>query len=166
MILGMPIATFTAVHVILSLLGIAAGLVVVFGMIAGKHSSAWTGIFLAATALTSVTGFPIPPLDFDPPRAVGVLSLLLLAFAVPALYVFRLAGWWRWIYVVTATAALYFNCFVGVVQTFQKIAFFKSLAPTQSEPPFAIAQIAILVILIALGALAVKKFHPRMSRAF
>ncbi|HEY4264089.1 MAG TPA: hypothetical protein VGM72_02125 [Micropepsaceae bacterium] len=166
MILGMPIATFTAVHVILSLLGIAAGLVVVFGMIAGKHSSAWTGIFLAATALTSVTGFPIPPLGFDPPRAVGVLSLLLLAFAVPALYVFRLAGWWRWIYVVTATAALYFNCFVGVVQTFQKIAFFKSLAPTQSEPPFAIAQIAILVILIALGALAVKKFHPRMSRAF
>jgi hypothetical protein len=114
----MPIATFTAVHVILSLLGIAAGLVVVFGMIAGKHSRAWTGTFLAATVLTSVTGFPIPPLDFDPPRAAGVLSLLLLAFAIPALYVFRLAAWWRWIYVVTVTAALYFNCFVGVVQKF------------------------------------------------
>lgn len=117
-------------------------------------------MFLITTVLTSVTGFPIPPPGFDPPRAIGLLSLLLLALAIVALYVFHVARWWRWIYVVATVAALYFNCFVGVVQTFQKISFFNSLAPTQSEPPFAIAQIAVLIIFIVLGVLAVKRFTP------
>ena len=156
MIVGMSISTFTTVHVILSLIGVAAGFVVVLGMIRGKHSGALVAIFLTATVLTSVTGFPIPPFGFDPPRAVSVLSLLLLVLAIAALYVFRLAGWWRWIYVVTSAATLYFNCFVGVVRTFQKISFFNSLAPTQSEPPFAIAQGAMLII-FALGVLGVRK---------
>ena len=166
MILGMSISTFTTVHVILSLIGVAAGFVVVFGMIRGKHSGAWAAIFLATTVLTSVTGFPIPPFGFDPPRAVGVLSLVLLALAIVALYVFRLAGWWRLIYVATSTAALYLNCFVGVVQTFQKIYFFNSLAPTQSEPPFAIAQGAVLIIFILLGVLGVRKFSPSRRGGF
>jgi hypothetical protein len=165
MILGMSISTFTTVHVILSLIGIAAGLIVVFGMIGGKHSGLWAAIFLATTVLTSVTGFPIPPFGLDPPRVVGILSLLLLAVAIAALYVFRLVGWWRAIYVVTATAALYLNCFVGVVQTFQKIPFFKGFAPTGSEPPFAIAQGAVLILLIALGILAVRKF-PQCKQQF
>jgi hypothetical protein len=160
MILGMSISTFTTLHVILSLIGVAAGFVVVFGMIGRKHSGAWAAIFLTATVLTSVTGFPIPPLGLDPPRVVGILSLLLLAFAIAALYGFRLARGWRLIYVVTSTAALYLNCFVGVVQTFQKIPLFNRLAPTQSEPPFAIAQVAVLIIFIALGVLGVRKF-PR-----
>jgi hypothetical protein len=162
MILGMSIATFTTVHVILSLLGIAAGFIVLAGMIEGKYSRLWTAIFLIMTVLTSITGFPIPPFGLDPPRVVGVVSLVLLVIAIAALYVFRLAGWWRWIYAVTVTAALYLNCFVGVVQTFQKISFFRSLAPTQSEPPFAIAQIAVLIIFIVLGVFAVKKFTPNM----
>jgi hypothetical protein len=165
MILGMSIATFTTVHVILSLIGIVAGLFVVFDMIQGKLSETWTAVFLITTILTSLTGFPIPPLAIDPPRVVGGLSLVLLALAVLALYVFRLAGQWRWIYVVTAIAALYFNCFVAVVQTFQKVSFFKALAPTQHEPPYVIAQIALLVIFIALGILAVKKFHPVLGRS-
>lgn len=161
MILGMSISTFTTLHVILSLIGVAAGFVVVFAMIGRKHSGAWAAIFLTTTVLTSVTGFPIPPLGLDPARVVGILSLLLLAFAIAALYGFRLAGWWRLIYVVTSTAALYLNCFVGVVQTFQKIPLFNSLAPTQSEAPFAIAQVAVLIIFIALGVLGVRKFPHR-----
>jgi hypothetical protein len=160
MILGMSVAMFTTIHVILSLIGIVAGLVVLFRMIEGKHSDTWTAVFLSMTVLTSVTGFPIPPLGFDPPRAVGLLSLVLLPLAIAALYGFSLAGRWRWIYVVTATAALYLNCFVGVVQAFQKVSFVKALAPTQSEPPFAIAQIAVLAIFVLLGVLAVKNFHP------
>jgi hypothetical protein len=160
MIFGMSVTTFTTVHVIISLVGIAAGFIVLFGMVRGSFSRLWTAVFLAMTVLTSLTGFPIPPPGFDPPRAVGTLSLALLAVAVLAFYVFRLAGRWRWIYVVTATAALYLNCFVGVIQTFQKIAFFKALAPTQSEPPFAIAQALVMLLLIGLGALAVRKFRP------
>ncbi len=78
----------------------------------------------------------------------------------PALAVFRLSGPWRWIYVVTAVFSLYLNVFVGVVQAFQKLAFLQPLAPTQSEPPFLIAQIAVLVIFIVLGFVAVRRFHP------
>ena len=165
MILGMSITTFITVHVILSLIGIVAGLVVVFGMIQGKHSEVWAAAFLATTILTSLTGFPIPPFGLDPPRIVGILSLALLAAAVAALYMFHLAGHWRWIYVTASTAALYLNCFVGVVQTFQKVSFVTALAPTQSEPPFAIAQLAVLGILIALGVLAARNFHPMLRQS-
>jgi hypothetical protein len=112
--------------------------------------------------LTSITGFPLAPSGFDPPQAVGIISLVLLALAVGALYVFRLAGAWRWIYVVGATAALYLNVFVGVVQAFQKLPFLQSLAPTQSEPPFLVAQLAVLAIFIAFGILAVIRFHPEL----
>ena len=161
MILGMSYATFTVVHVVLSLIGIAAGLPWLFATIAGKHSGSLTAVFLATTVLTSVTGFPLPPFGFDPPRAFGVISLVLLALTIAGLYVFRLAGHWRWIYVVTAAGALYLNCFVAVVQTFQKVAFFNALAPTQTEPPFAIAQGLLLVTFIALTVLAVKRFPRR-----
>lgn len=148
------------IHVGLSLIGIVTGLIVLYGLVTGAEFRGWTALFLATTILTSVTGFPLPPFGFDPPRAVGVLSLILLALAVAGLYVLRLAGPWRWIYAVTATAALYLNCFVGVVQAFSKIPFLKELAPTQSEPPFLIAQIVVLVIFIAAGILAVMRFHP------
>jgi hypothetical protein len=160
MILGLSTSAFTAVHVALSLAGIATGLVVLFAMVRGSATPTWTALFLATTVLTSATGFPIPPPGLDPPRIVGILSLVLLAIAIAALYVYRLAGHWRWLYVVTATAALYLNCFVGVVQTFQKVAFFNALAPTQAEPPFAIAQGVVLVAFIVLGAVAVRRFRP------
>ena len=165
MILGMSITTFITVHVILSLIGIVAGLVVVFGMIQGKHWEVWAAAFLATTILTSLTGFPIPPFGLDPPRIVGILSLALLAAAVAALYMFHLARHWRWIYIVASTAALYLNCFVAVVQTFQKVPLVTALAPTQSEPPFAIAQLIVLASLIALGVLAARNFHPMLRRS-
>src|SRR6516164_1266637 len=148
------------IHVALSLIGIVSGLVVLYGLLIGRPLGAWTAIFLVATILTSLTGFPLAPFGFDPARAVGVISLVLLAAAVVAFYAFRLAGPWRWVYVVAATTALYLNVFVGVVQAFQKLPFLQPLAPTQSEPPFQITQLVVLAIFIVLGVVALVRFHP------
>jgi hypothetical protein len=161
LVLGMSLATFTLVHVILSLIGIAAGLVVLFGMLAAKRLEGWTALFLITTILTSVTGFFFPVAGFMPSHAVGIVSLVFLAAALVARYAGALAGAWRLTYVVSATVALYLNVFVLVVQGFQKVAFLEALAPTQSEPPFLIAQFAVLAIFIGLGVLAARGFHPR-----
>ena len=151
------------IHVALSLIGIVSGLVVLYGLLVGKPSGGWTALFLASTILTSITGFPLAPFGLDPPRIVGGISLVLLALAVAALYVFHLAGAWRWIYIGSAVTALYLNVFVGVVQAFQKLAPLRSLAPTQSEPPFLIAQLVVMAIFIALGILTVRRYHPRID---
>ncbi len=161
MILGMSTYTFTVVHVVLSLIGILAGVVVLFGMFSAKRFDRWTALFLTTTVLTSVTGFFFPSATFGPPHVVGVMSLVVLAAAILALYVYDLGGSWRWIYVASAVAALYFNVFVGVVQAFQKLALLKSLAPTQSEPPFLVAQLVVLAIFVAFGIVAVRAFHPQ-----
>ena len=160
MILGMSIATFTLVHVVLSLVGIFAGLVVVFGMLGSNKLDGWTALFLATTVLTSVTGFFFPFGKILPSHIVGIISLVVLAIAILALYALHLAGPWRWIYVMCAVLALYLNVFVGVVQAFQKVPLLASLAPTQSEPPFLIAQAIVLVIFVGLGIVAVRSFHP------
>jgi hypothetical protein len=160
MVLGMSLAAFTQLHVILSLIGIGAGIVVLFGMLGGKRLPGWTALFLATTVLTSVTGFLFPFQQLLPSHIVGIISLVTLAIALFALYIRRLAGSWRWIYVVTAVFSLYLNCFVGVVQAFLKQPFLKPLAPTQTEPPFVIAQAMVLLIFVVLGFLAVRAFHP------
>ena len=160
MILEMSTATFTLVHVVLSLVGIVAGLIIVFGMFASKKLDGWTTLFLATTVLTSVTGFFFPFDHILPSHIVGIISLVVLAIAILALYALRLAGPWRWIYVVSAVVALYLNVFVGVVQAFQKLPPLASLAPTQSEPPFLIAQAVVLVIFVGLGIAAVRSFLP------
>src|SRR5437899_1064824 len=115
---GIPTELFLQIHVVISLIGIASGLVVFYGMLTGKPFGGWTALFLVATILTSVTGFPLPPFGFDPARAIGVILLVLLAVAVIALYAFHRHGAWRWIYIGSALAALYLNVFVGVVQAF------------------------------------------------
>jgi hypothetical protein len=166
---GIPTPLFLQIHVALSLIGIATGLVALFGLLTGKLLRRWTVLFLASTILTSVTGFPLPPFGFDPPRATGVLSLLLLAAAVIALYGFHLAGAWRRIYIGTALAALYLNVFVGVIQSFQKLPSLHALAPNQSEPPFVITQLVVLAVFIAFGIVAMVRFKaipaPQRSRA-
>jgi hypothetical protein len=148
-------------HVIVSLIGIVSGIVVLVGMLSAQRMAGLTAVFLATTALTSVTGFFLPAEHLLPSHVVGIISLVMLAIALVALYLRRLAGAWRWIYVVAAVIALYFNCFVGVAQAFQKIAALHALAPTQSEPPFMIAQLVLLAVFIVLGFLAVKRFHPK-----
>jgi hypothetical protein len=160
---GLPTPLFLQIHVGLSLIGIVAGLIVLYGLLAGRALGGWTALFLLTTILTSVTGFPLAPFGLDPPRMVGILSLILLAIAVVAYYAFHLAGAWRWVYVVTAMVALYLNCFVAVIQSFAKLPSLHALAPTQSEPPFLIAQIALLILFIVLGFLSVRKFHPQAA---
>ncbi len=161
MILGMSTAAFTLLHVIISLIGIAAGFVVVFGMLGSKRLPGWTAVFLVTTVLTSVTGFFFHSAKFGPPHVIGIISLVVLVVALAAIYVYHLAGASRWVYVVTSVFALYLNTFVGVVQAFNKIPALNALAPTQSsEPAFIIAQTATLVLFVVLGVLAVKRFHP------
>ena len=164
MILGMPIPSFTLLHVALSLVGIVAGLVVAAAMLGSKYSAGWTALFLATTILTSATGYFFPVDKVLPSHIVGAISLAVLAIATAALYSFHLAGSWRWIYVASAMIALYLNCFVLVAQAFLKIGFLKALAPTGSEAPFLIAQGVVLVVFVLLGIKAVRSFHPDSGR--
>jgi hypothetical protein len=159
MVFGMSLATYTLIHVIISLIGIGSGLIVLFGMFGGKRLDGMTALFLATTVLTSMTGFGFPFEHITPGIILGILSLVVLAIAVPARYSFRMAGKWRAIYVVTAVIALYFNCFVLIAQSFQKVPALHALAPKGNEPPFAIAQGILLVVFIVAGTLAVKKFR-------
>ncbi|MGA7560081.1 MAG: hypothetical protein WCF61_15275 [Terriglobales bacterium] len=157
MIAGMT--TFTLFHVVLSLLGILSGLVVVSEMKSGKKRKGMTALFLLATTATSVTGFMFPYHGFTPGIGVGILSLVVLAIAIFALYSRHLAGGWRRTYAITAVIALYFNVFVLVVQLFEKVPALHALAPKGSEPPFAVTQVIVMVGFIALGIAAVKGFR-------
>jgi hypothetical protein len=165
MILGMSTATYTFLRVLISLIGIGSGLVVMFGFISGKRLDTLTAVFLTTTVLTSVTGFGFPFDHLLPSHKLGIISLVVLAIAIPARYVFHLAGSWRWIYVVGASMALYLNVFVLIAQLFMKVPALKALAPTQSEPPFLVAQILVLLIFVGLTILAAKRFHLQPARA-
>jgi hypothetical protein len=147
--LGMTLATFTFLHVLISLIG----------LLRGYRMGSLTAVFLATTALTSITGFAFPFTQLLPSHKVGIISLVLLAFAIPARYVFHLAGPWRLTYVVTAAMALYLNCFVLVVQLFMKVPALRALAPTQKEPPFLVAQLMVLALFIGLTILAARRFR-------
>jgi hypothetical protein len=157
MIFGMTTLTF--VHVVISLVGIGSGLVVVYGFLTAKRLDLWTGIFLATTVLTSLTGFFLPAEHFMPSHAVGIISLIVLAIAILARYQLHLAGVWRRIYVVTAVIALYLNVFVLIAQLFQKVPTLHDLAPNQSEPPFLLTQLVGLVLFIGIGIAATVKFR-------
>ena len=166
MILGMSTAAFTTLHVIISLIGIASGLLVLVAMGGGRYLQGMTGTFLLTTVLTSVTGFFFHSASFGPPHAIGLISLVILAVALYALYAQHLTGSWRGTYVVTAAIALYLNCLVGVIQAFQKIPSLHALAPTQTkEPPFVIAQLALLALMIYLTRRALRHFPGRSPHA-
>jgi hypothetical protein len=160
MTLGMSLATFTLVHVIISLLGIGAGAAVVFGMFNNKRLDGLTLFFLITTALTSITGFMFPFQKVTPGIILGIISMVVLIPAALARYTFHLSSSWRWIYVVSAVAALYFNVFVLIAQSFQKIPALKALAPTQSEAPFAAAQALAFVFFIMVGRVTLRQFRP------
>jgi len=159
MILGLSLPVFALLHVIISLVGIFAGLVVVGGFMAGKLLRGWTGLFLATTILTNVTGFFFPFAKLLPSHILGVISLVLLPIALFALYGKHLKGGWRKTFVILSVATLYFNCFVLVVQLFSKFPLLIATAPTQKEPPFAITHLLVLVIFVWLGRAAVKGFR-------
>ena len=165
MILGMSLSTFVTVHVIISLIGIAAGIIVMFGLLGSNRLPGLTAIFLLFTILTSATGFLIPPLLTEtllPSHMIGILSLVLLAIACIALYGMKLSGAWRWIYVVTAILSLYLNIFVLIIQSFLKVPALHALAPSvpPSEPPFAIVQGIVLVFFVIVIIGAVRRYRP------
>ncbi|MCU1303474.1 MAG: hypothetical protein JWQ87_3758 [Candidatus Sulfotelmatobacter sp.] len=159
MILGMSLATYTILHVLISLIGIGSGLIVMFGLLKGKRFDTLTLVFLATTALTSITGFGFPFEHLLPSHIVGIISLLVLAIAMPARYLLHLAGAWRTTYVVSASIALYLNVFVLIAQLFLKVPALKALAPTGKEPPFLVAQLSVMAVFVALTIFAAKRFH-------
>ena len=165
MILGMSTSTFVLGHVIISLIAIVAGLVVMFGMLSSKSQPGLTAIFLLFTILTNATGFPFPPLLTEkllPSHIIGILSLVLLAIACIALYVMKLTGPWRWIYVLTALISLYLNTFVLVIQSFLKIPALTALAPGNppAGPVFAVSQGIVLVFFVVMIIGAWRRFRP------
>lgn len=164
MVFGVSLATYTLIHVVISVVGIASGLIVLLGMLSSKPLNRGTAVFLATTVATSATGFGFPFEKLLPSHIVGMISLVVLALAIFGRYVLHLAGAGRWIYVVGAVIALYLNIFVAVVQAFAKLPALKALAPTQKEPPFMVAQLVVLLLFIVLGALPVKRFRVEKPR--
>jgi len=170
MILGMSLSTFVTVHVIISLIGIVAGIIVMIGLLGSNRMPGLTAIFLLFTILTSATGFLIPPLLSEkllPSHIVGILSLVLLAIACVALYGMKISGAWRSVYVVTAMTSLYLNVFVLIIQAFLKVPALHALAPSvpPSGPPFAIIQGIVLVFFVIVIIGAVRRFRPMPSFA-
>jgi hypothetical protein len=158
------LSPFTKLHVVISLIGIASGLVVMLGLLVARKLNGWTALFLISTVLTSVTGFFFPFHGVTPAIVVGIMSLVLLAVAIFARYARHLADARRWIYVVTAMISLYLNVFVLIVQLFQKVPALKALAPTQSEPPFAVTQLAVLALFVVLTIIAAIRFRGEQLR--
>jgi len=158
------LAIFTLFHVATSLVGIASGFVAVWGMTKNRERNGWTAVFLSTTVLTSVTGFLFPFHRFLPSHAVGILSLIVLPTAIYALYMQRLAGAWNLTYSITAVLALYLNVSVLIAQLFAKLPLLKAMAPTQSEAPFNLAQVAVLILFITLALLVAKSSRSRQLR--
>jgi hypothetical protein len=154
------VTTLTVVHVLISLIGLAAGFVVLGGLVNSRRLAGWTALFLAATIATSATGFLFPASHITPAHVLGIVSLAVLSVAVVALYQRHLAGPWRVAYVLSAVTAQYLNFFVLIVQLFSKVPALQALAPTQTEPAFAIAQLLALLLFLGVGALAVVRFRP------
>jgi hypothetical protein len=155
----------TTVHVVISLVAIASGVVVAYGFLAAKRLDLWTATFLVTTVLTSVTGFVFFPIErFTPALGVGAISLIVLAVAILGRYRYHLTGRWRAAYVISSVAAFYFNVFVLVAQLFQKVPALRDLAPTQSEPPFVVAQIVVLVACITVGIVGTIRFRTEPVR--
>ena len=167
MVLGMSLATFTMVHVIISVIGIVSGIIVMFAMLGSHRLSGLTVIFLLSTVLTSGTGFLFPFTQLLPSHMIGIISLVLLAIACIALYAMRLAGPWRWIYVITALVSLYLNVFVLVIQGFLKVPVLHALAPSvpPSEPPFAVIQGLVLLFFVIVIIGAWRRFRPAAALA-
>lgn len=159
-ILGLSLSAFTTLHVAISIIAIAAGFVLVRGFLGSHPMNAVTHLFLVTTILTSVTGFFFPFHGVTPGIVIGVLSLILLLAAIVARYAFHMAGPWRRVYVISSITALWFNVFVFVVQSFEKVPFLHTLAPTGNELIVKFVQLAILLVFIVVGRRAVQHFQP------
>ena len=159
----MILQSYTIIHTLISLIAIFTGLVVLLGMLGGKRLDGWTKWFLITAVATTVTGFFFPFHGFTPAIGLGIISLPFLALTIFARYSKHLAGAWRWIYAIGAVICLYFNLFVLVVQLFEKVPALHAMAPTQTESPFKLTQLCVLVVSVVLAIIAVIRFHPEPS---
>jgi len=155
---------YTIIHTLISLVAILTGFVVLFGLLTGNRIDGWTKWFLISAVATTVTGFFFPFHGITPAIKLGIISSVVLVITIYARYAKHLAGAWRWIYVVGASVTLYFNVFVGIVQSFEKIPALKAMAPTQSEPPFKLTQLVVLALFVILTLVAVIRFRPEPIR--
>ncbi|MGN6515336.1 MAG: hypothetical protein ACTHLR_05800 [Rhizomicrobium sp.] len=160
MIAGLSTATFTLVHVAITFVAIASGLVVLYGLLKARRMEGWTDLFLAFTALTDVTSFMFPFHGLTPAFNLAIVSSLVLLPTLAARYAFSMAGQWRGVYVAGAVLSLYLNCFVLVAQSFDKIAALHSIAPNGSEPPFLVVQGVVLFLFLFAGLVAFRRFRP------
>jgi hypothetical protein len=151
--------TLTGFHTWLSLVAIAAGLLMAPGLIAGRAAPGLAEVFLATTALTSITGFLFPYAGFLPSHAVGVAALL-LAPVLAARFAFGQEGAWARVYRVGLVGSLYFLLFVALAQAFMKVPGLRELGPGAAGPAFAIAQAVLLAAAMALGVLAARRTRP------
>jgi hypothetical protein len=156
----MILQIYTIIHTLISLVAIFTGLLVLFGLLGGKRLDGWTKWFLITAVATTITGFFFPFHGFTPAIGLGIISLPFLALTIFARYPKHLAGPWRWIYVIGAVICLYFNLFVAVVQAFEKIPALHALAPTQTEPPFKLTQLIVLLASALFAIVAAIRFHP------
>ncbi len=159
----MTLIAFTIFHTLLSLAGIASGFVVMYGFLTSRRMDGWAATFLGTMLATTLTGFLFPFHGFTPAIGLGILTTIDLLIAYVARYQLRSAGVWRRTYVISTVIALYFDTFVLVAQMFQKIPVLKDLAPTQTETPFKVAQISLLLVFLALGTRATMKFQDAAS---
>ncbi|MDP9186334.1 MAG: hypothetical protein M3O72_03120 [Verrucomicrobiota bacterium] len=155
---------YTIIHTLISLVAIFTGFVVLFGLLAGNRLDGWTKWFLITAVATTVTGFFFPLHGFTPALKLGIISSVVLLMTIYARYSRHLAGAWRWIYVVGAVMTLYFNVFVAIVQSFEKIPALHAMAPTQTEQPFKLTQLSVLGLFIVLGFVAAIRFRPDPAR--
>ncbi|GMW01353.1 MAG: hypothetical protein AMXMBFR84_24900 [Candidatus Hydrogenedentota bacterium] len=154
------VTVLVAIHVVISLVALALGVPWLYGMIVSQRRDRLTFWFLATTLGTSLSGFILPADRILPSHIVGLISVVVIAVAYFAWYVRKSSGFWRPIFVITAVFAFYLNAFVFVVQAFLKVPVLKALAPTQSEPPFLVAQLVVLVVFLGVGTIACIRFRP------
>ncbi len=160
----MILQIYTIIHTLISLVAIFTGFVVLLGLLTGNRVDRWTKWFLISAVATTVTGFFFPFHGITPAIKVGIISSVVLLITIYARYARHLAGAWRGIYVVGASLALYFNVFVGIVQSFEKIPALTAMAPTQSEPPFKLTQLVVIALFVVLTFVAAIRFRPEPLR--
>jgi hypothetical protein len=155
---------YTIIHTLISLVAIFTGFIVLFGLLTGNRLPGWTKWFLITAVATTATGFFFPFHGITPAIKLGIISSVVLVVTIYARYAKHLAGSWRWIYAVGAVLTLYFNVFVGIVQSFEKIPALNAMAPTQTEQPFKLIQLSVLGLFIMLGFIATIRFRPEPAR--
>jgi hypothetical protein len=162
MFFGIPVGSFVFIHTMITLVAIVTGLLAQFGLLRNQRMNTMTAVFLLFSVLTAITGFMIQVKPVTPAVIVGVILSVLLIFALTGRYLFGLRGAWRWVYVATATASLYLNCFVLVVQSFLKVPALHAIVPAvpPAGPAFGATQAVVLILFIVAGYLGVRRFHP------